>query len=232
MTRRSWPIVLGALLFGVVGPRLTWPHGKSAGEPFAWVPPDGFVEVHEPAADGEPEGRKWRLADPVGHAFVPRAEVTHSPSELPVDEAALAQIAAGMPSTFAPSGVTWTERRHEMRTRPDGARVGLLEGDWVKRADIGMMLMAKSNTVDVHARKLQLVFPDDTGTSIVTIDYGKDEAATWEPIFEASIAKAKGVATRVPAPPMWMYTAWGSAGLVLGWLASALLGSRREAETA
>ena len=61
-----------------------------------------------------------------------------------------------------------------------------------------------------------------------TVDAGR----TWEPIFEASIAKAKGVATRVPQPAAWIFAGWGAAGLVLGWLASALVFGRKRDEEA
>jgi hypothetical protein len=227
---RIWPIALGVALLGGLGPRITAPRDKKAGEPFAWEPPEGFVEIAEPimleehATEGN--AKLYRLSDAAGHAFVPRAQVTHTTNPAPVEESDLADIARGMPKTFSSSGVDWVERRHETRVRPDGARVGIIEGDCTRRVGEGQLFLPKGVAADVHFRKLQLVFPDDAGTSIVTIDYGSDEAARWEPIFEASIAKAKGVATRVPPPPLWMHLAWGGAGLVLGWLGASLIGSR------
>ncbi|HEY8079055.1 MAG TPA: hypothetical protein VIF62_33210 [Labilithrix sp.] len=219
--------ILGGLL-AFVGPRLTMPHDKSAGEPFQWEPPAGFDEMKGAITiEVEPAGRKWRLSDPTGHPFVPRVILTHSPKTMAVDESELARIAAGMPEEFRTSGLTWVERRHETRVRPDGARVGLIEADCERPPDTAPLLLGRPEAV-VKFRKLQLVFPEDEGTSIVTADFAEEEASTWEPIFEASIAKAKGVATRVPPPPTWVFAGWGAAGLVLGWLASALVIGRKK----
>lgn len=214
-----WPVAVSVVAVGVLGPQLTSPHDAKAGAPFAWEPPEGFVRV------GSEPGTKYELADRTGHLFVPRAEVTHSANETQVEERELAPIVQGLPETFAKADVTWVARRHETRVRPDGARVGLIEGDCTKSLD-------DFRLQEVHFRKLQLVFPDDTGTSIVTIDYATDEAAKWEPIFEATIGKAKGVATRVPPAPAWMYGAWAAGGLVLGWLGASLLGTRSAAKAA
>jgi hypothetical protein len=60
------------------------------------------------------------------------------------------------------------------------------------------------------------MFPKNTGTAIVTALYPTDEASRWEPMFEATIARARGVATRVPPVAPWLYGAWGSAGSILG----------------
>jgi len=229
-----WPIALGAIAFGFLGPLATAPHDKKAGAPFAWDVPEGFSESHAEISMLDPtpkheEGTLYRLTDAAGHSFVPRAQLTHSANETPVEETDLAQIAAGLPETFAKAGVDWVPRRHETRVRPDGARVGLIEGECTRRVSEGLPFLTKGVAADVHFRKLQLVFPDDAGTSIVTIDYGSDEATKWEPIFEATIARSKGVATRVPPAPAWMYGAWGAGGLVLGWLGASLLGSRAAA---
>ncbi len=206
--------VFVAAVAALVGPRLTAPHDKSAGEAFVFEPPAGFEEVKSD------EGRKWRLTDTTGHTFIPRFILTHSPNTMTVEEPDLARIAAGMPAEFRTSGLEWVERRHETRVRPDGARVGLIEADCSRRPEPTFPLRAMPN--EVNFRKLQLVFPDDQGTTIVTADFATEEATKWEPIFEASIGKAKGVATRVPSPPPWLYVGWATAGLVLGWLISAL----------
>ncbi len=227
MRSRLLPTALVGLLLAVVGPRVTAPHDKAAGEPFVYEPPPGFEEQKGGyTSEGEPTGRKWRLADTTGHAFIPRFILTHSPNTMTVEESDLARIAAGMPDEFRSSGLQWTERRHETRVRPDGARVGLIEADCSRKVDTSPMLTGKTVSTEVNFRKLQIVFPDDQGTSIVTADFASEEASTWEPVFEASIGKAKGVATRVPGPPAWMYAGWAAAGLVLGWLASSLVFKR------
>jgi hypothetical protein len=223
MRSRLLPTAFVGALAALVGPRLTAPHDKLSNEPFSYEPPPGFEEQKGGyTSEGEPTGRKWRLADTTGHAFIPRFILTHSPNTMTVEEADLARIAAGMPDEFRSSGLQWVERRHETRARPDSARVGLIEADCSRKVDPSPLFAGKTPPQEVQFRKLQLVFPEDNGTSIITADFASEEASTWEPVFEASIAKAKGVATRVPAPPIWMYAGWTVAGLVLGWLASAL----------
>jgi hypothetical protein len=147
-----------------------------------------------------------------------RAVVTHSNKEMAVDEVELARVTTEMAKAFE-DVCQWEHRRHEMRVRPDGARVGLIDGDCDQEIDLGAFGLPKTK---VRSRKLQLIFPDDSGTSIVTISYPTEQAARWEPVFEATIAKARGVATRVPSPPPWMYLAFGVAGAILAWLATAL----------
>jgi hypothetical protein len=221
---RLVPTVIVAGVLTLIGPRLTAPQSKSAGEAFVFEPPAGFEEVKSD------EGRKWRLSDTTGHVFVPRVIVTHSPNTMTVEEPDLARIAQGMPAEFKSSGLEWVERRHETRVRPDGARVGLIEADCSRHPEFDALPM-RPQPAEVNFRKLQLVFPDDQGTTIVTADFASEEAPKWEPIFEASIAKAKGVATRVPSPPVWMYAGWSVAGLALGWLASSLvLRERKESK--
>jgi hypothetical protein len=78
----------------------------------------------------------------------------------------------------------------------------------------------------VRSRKLQLMFPDDDGTSIVTASYAIDQAARWEPLFEATIGKARGVATRVASPPLVTSAAWGLSSGILVWLAMGLVRRR------
>jgi hypothetical protein len=130
-----------------------------------------------------------------------------------VDEPNLAKMVAEMPAAF--EECTWVHRRHEMRTRPDEARVGLIEGECNREIDLSA---AGMGNIKASSRKLQLIFPENEGSSIATISYPSEKASRWEPVFEETIVKAKGVAIRVPPPPSWHYVAWGAAGLGLGWL--------------
>ena len=159
-----------------------------------------------------------------GSSTPPSVVLTHTEKQMSVEERDLAKLAEDMPAVF--ENCSWVHRRHELRTRSDGARVGIIEGDCDHDIELSHLGLPPKT---IKQRKLQLMFPDDAGTTIVTASYPTEQATRWEPLFEATIAKAKGVATRVPPPPPWMYLAWGGAGLVLGWLAGALLAKKKVA---
>jgi hypothetical protein len=202
-----------ALFAAVVGPRIVGPQARSAGAPFAYEPPEGFARAKEAAADQE-GATVWVYAGEAGLAQrdPARLVLTRSAKEMSVEERDLATLADEMPAAF--EGLcTWRPRRHEMRVRTDGARVGLIEGDCDRTRDVG---------APVKARKLQLMFPDDQGTWIVTASYPTEEAVRWAPLIEATIGRTRGVAVRVPSPPIWVPAVWALAGAVLAWLATAL----------
>ena len=207
-------IVVTALLAAFLGPRISAPRDRAAGEPFVFEPPEGFVEAKGEAKQGD-EDQEWVHPTTSVLAVTPRIMLKRSKSGGTVEPADLATIASGMPQVLEPSGVTWTDVRHETRTRPDGTRVGLIEGECVNK-----------NGRPVPPALLRL--PVDGGTVITTALYGNGEVAKWQPVLEATIAKAHGVALRVPPPPNWMYFAWGGAGLVIGWLISSLALRKRE----
>jgi hypothetical protein len=200
-----------------------------------YLPPEGFVPAKD--AKSEVEGAQVWVHEPVDKKSegVPVADrktsatrivLTHSNKEMSVEEADLAKLAAEMPKAF--EGLcTWVHRRHEMRVRADGARVGLIEGDCDRDVDLSAFGLPSS---PIKMRKLQLMFPDDSGTRIVTASYPTDQARRWEPLFEATIGTARGVATRTPAPTFWTRIAWAAAGGVLGWLAIAIV-ARKGSET-
>lgn len=240
--RRLLVCLVVALVTAFIGPRLVGPQSKAAGAPFAYEPPDRFAPVKDKSVSEQGaqvwayEGTEGQPAPTFGTGRAGLAERTarvhavlhHSAKEISVDERDLAKLASEMSKAFEDQ-CTWTHRRHELRTRSDGARVGLIEGDCNR--DVDLSSLGLPATV-VKQRKLQLIFPDDSGTSIVTASYPTDHAAQWEPVFEATISKAKGVATRVPSPPPWQYGAFGGAGLVLGWLLAALVLKERPAPKA
>lgn len=223
---RAWLIAaVVAITFAFAGPRLVGPQSRSASEPFAYVPPDGFKELPATSKRVDATGaHAWEL--PQEPATVrPSVVVHHSAVNMQVDEPNLAKMVADMPAAF--EDCTWVHRRHEMRTRPDGARVGLIEGECNREIDL---TAAGMGNIKASSRKLQLVFPENEGSSIATISYPTETAARWEPVFEETITKAKGVALRVPPPPSWQYAAWGAAGLALGWLLAKVIVRGREAE--
>ena len=225
--RRAITILVFAVFFGIVGPMLTSPRGHAAGTTFVYEPPDGFKTGDSLGFVPDPNAKVWAFDDPAapatrGGAPPPTVVLTHTEKQMSVEERDLAHIVEQMPSVF--ETCHWVHRRHELRVRADGARVGIIEGDCDHEVDLSNMGLPPKT---IKQRKLQLTFPDDSGTSIVTASYPSEQGPRWEPVFEATIAKAKGVATRVPAPPDWMYAAWALAGLVIGWLASALLAKNK-----
>lgn len=245
MRARLGPVVLTAVAFAAIGPRLVGHHDKAAGTPFVYQPPSGFAPKADGAASGtmepidmtgktapkpklvRPEGeREWTHPPATPTSFVPTVTLNHSATRGLVEDSDLAKIEAGFPEMFANEGITWKPIRRETRTRADGARVGLIEGDCTKtKAEI-----VPGFAGTLHYRRLIFVFPDDMGSSIVTALYGIDEVGKWQPAFESTIDEAHGVATRVPPPPGWMYAACGAAGLLLGWLVFSFVASRRPSE--
>lgn len=226
--RRLLAVLLVTVLAALVGPRLVGPQDRAAGALFQYAPPEGFVPLPEGSA-GDLEGaRVWvneavekknfdgSVADP--KASSTRIILNHSNKEMNVEEAELSKLVVEMPKAFEGS-CTWSHLRHEMRVRADGARVGLIEGNCDREIDLSAFGLPSS---PVKTRKLQLMFPDDRGTSLVTASYPTDQAARWAPLLEATIGTAKGVATRVPSPSLWTRAAWALAGAVLGWLVMAI----------
>ncbi len=240
--RRSIVSVLVAAFFALIGPRAVGPRSHPAGAPFAYEPPAGFTPS-KPATTPEgvdAQGAKVWTFDPSGEGGAPVAKsspsasvvLTHSRKEMGVEERELAQLANAMHEAFDDATVpeerrcTWSTRRSELRTRPDGARVGLIEGDCDRDIDLKALGLPARK---LRTRKLQLFFPDDAGTSIATVSYPTEQAARWEPLFEATIANAKGVATRLPPPSPGVFAAWAAAGAAIGWLLGFLLLRKRDA---
>lgn len=219
---RRASIAVSAVACAFLGPRLTAPHDRPATEPFSYQAPDGFTAGAE-LADGE---REWSHAVTPGRAMPARVTVKRLRKGGNVEPADLTKIADGMPGVLAPSGVSWTTIRQETRTRADGTRVGLIEGECTKKTEE----MPVVGELTLTYRRLMLVFPTDDGTALATALYGKDEIVLWQPAFEATIGTSRGVALRVPPPPGWMHLAWGGAGGVIAWLATGLLGRKADAK--
>jgi hypothetical protein len=192
-----------AAVVGFVGPRLSSPQDRASQTPFVYTPPAGFTV--EPNVEGALQTWVYRAE---GAKYTPNVTLSHTEKKGAIEETDLRVLVQGMPAVFRETGAQWSEVRHETRVRPDGSHVGLIEGETVRG--------------ELRSRVMQLVFPDDKGTSIVTASFPIADAPRWEPEFEASIASATGVATRVGSPPPWMYLAWGAAGAVLAYLVTAL----------
>jgi hypothetical protein len=213
------PVLLVAAFAAFVGPLVTSPHDRAANAPFVFTPPEGF----EPARDEQvktalgvaPDGMQkvWVFAEP-GKATTPNITQTFTDKTAGLEEEDLTALAAGMPAVFSPLGSTWTEVRHETRRRADGSRVGILDGALVRG--------------ESKKRVLQLVFPLDKGSALVTATVPAEDIGKWEPKLDASIASATGVFARAPKPASWLYPAWGVAGGVLAYLALALFARKKK----
>ena len=213
-----------ALASALLGPRLSSPHDHAAGAPFSYDPPEGFTSAGPVTADGAME---WLHPTTAGHAMASRITLKELRKSGNVERSDLDVIAGGMPAVLEPSGVSWTTIRVETRTRADGARVGLIEGESSKKTDT----VPGVGDVMLTYRRLMLVFPTDQGTALVTALYGKDEIAQYQPVFENTINTAHGVAFRAPPPPPWMNVAYGIAGAVLAWFGLSLIGRRQRGLT-
>jgi hypothetical protein len=206
-------VIVVGLVAAFVGPRLSSPQEKAAKAQFEYLPPAGFTEAQADAYGSTFGGgrsgvqRAWVHSE-LGAVYRPNITLLTTPKASKVDEPDLMTVARGMPAIFLQSQTTWTEVRHAMHVRPDGARVGVIVGD----AEKGPL----------HYRMMQIVFPIDLGTAIVTASFPFADAARWEGPIEASIDEAKGVATLVSSPPAWTQLAWGLGAAVLAYLVLAL----------
>ena len=214
------PVLFVAVLAGFAGPRVTAPHDRPANAPFVYTPPPAFKpardEVLSAALGTAPEGmhKVWIFAE-LGAKSTPNITLTLTDKTPRVEESDLRDLALGMPAVFKQGGSTWTEVRHETRARADGTRVGLIEGETVRG--------------ETRNRVIQLVFPEDLGTALVTASFPSEDAAKWTPQIDATIDTATGVSRRVPPPAPWQYVGWGAAGGVLAYLALALVSRRKKA---
>jgi hypothetical protein len=218
-------IVVSALVgvaAGAIGPRVFAVKDRRGGV-FEYLPPAGFVEPPQ-AADALRKSlagqRAWvdaEVATPDGSA--PVVVLSHSPG-LVQTASEISALVDGLPASFAASGMDWQEVRRFVHLRPDGVRVPAFEGVFHKRGGN-----------DAALRVLQLAFPDDLGTSVVTASFPERDAEQWDKTFEATVDTAKGVAFHASPPPSWTYGAWGVGAVAATWIALSLLGARARART-
>lgn len=218
--------VVAAVAFAFLGPRLTTPQDRSAAEPFAFEPPAGFVDAKDDPGSLEPNVERAWVHPVAGIGFAPRIFLTRSKQGGTVESSDLTRLAQGMPAMLEQHGLSWTDVRHETRTRADGAHVGLIEGDCEKKLELSGGAPGL-----LRYRRLHLVFPvNGGGTVIVTALYPKEDASKWAPILEATIGTTKGVAVRLPSPPAWLLGAWAGAGALVGWLVAAMMTKKARPE--
>lgn len=204
-------VVVGLAAFGgLVGPKIVGPHDRPAGRPFEYTPPAHFKEAK---GEGSEEAkamfrRAWTYQGPKVAQLdrIPTINWTHTQRQGTVEPDDMTRIASGMPEMYRASDVTWKLVRVATLARKDGGRVGLIEGE----------LEAKDGAGVRRWRSMQLAFPEDDGTAIVTASYGLSGAKEWANEVEATIDDATGVAVRLPPPPAWMAGAWAAGGAVLG----------------
>lgn len=213
-------VLVGAAFAGLVGPKVLGAHDRAAGKPFEYVPPPHFKDAEGPGSeDAKAMFRKaWTYHGPKVATLdrIPTINLTHSPRSGTVEPDDMRRIADGMPEMYRTSDVTWTFVRVATRTRPDGARVGLVEGELSVKEQAGVRKW----------RSMQVAFPDDEGTSIVTASYGLTGAKEWADEVEATIDQAQGVALRAPPPPTWLSAAWAGGGAVVAAVLVFLFGRR------
>jgi hypothetical protein len=190
-----------------------------AGKPFSYVPPDTFHPISLPAnlnADDSVE-RLW--VEPTAVSKLdPRITLSHTTQVPQVDEGTLRIIVSGMPALYEKSHGTWTEERHVVHVRPDGARVGLIVGDLVT-AD------------EVHLMTMQMIFPDDTGTSIATASFDQVSSERLVPQLEKSLDVADGVKKLGKKPENNVYIAWFFGALIFAVGAQAIFRSLRKSKS-
>lgn len=190
-----------------------------ANKPFSYVPPQTFHPISMPAnlnADDSVE-RLWVEPTTVSK-LDPRITLSHTEQRPPIDDGALETMASGMPALYEKSHGTWTEDRHVVHVRPDGARVGLIVGDLV--------------TVDAaHVKTVQMIFPDDAGTSIVTASFDFVSAERLVPEFEKSLDVADGVKKLGKKPKNTVYYAYFFGALIFALGAQAIFRARRKSKS-
>jgi hypothetical protein len=218
-TVRWLPTLAFCALVTAVGVQFSTISTVPAGKPFSYVPPSTFQPISVPAnlnADNSVD-RVW--VEPTAVSKIdPRITLSHTPQLAQIDDAALGAIASGMPALYEKSHGTWTEERHVAHLRPDGARVGLIVGDLIT-AD------------ESHLKTVQMIFPDDTGTSIATASFDQVSSQRLVPELEKSLDVADGVTKLGKKPENNVYFAWFLGALIFSLAAQALFFRRSKSKS-
>lgn len=213
---RFLPTLVFCAVVTAIGVQFSTISDVPAGKPFSYVPPSTFNPISLPAAMNADNSVEHVWIEPtVVSKLEPRITLSHAPQQAEIDNAALGVIAAGMPELYEKSHGQWTEERHVVHLRPDGARVGLIVGD----------LLTSEET---HVKTMQMIFPDDTGTSIATASFDQVSAQRLVPDLEKSLDVATGVKKLGKKPENNVYFAYFLGSLIFAVAAQAIFKTLRK----
>lgn len=216
MQVRWLPTVIFALACALLGSHFGATPEMAAGAPFAYVPPQGFIPVDLSTKLDSSVIKAWIEPSILARSLDARITLSHSSHVADLGEAALSAISAGMPALYAKSQGQWTEERHLVHHRPDGASVGLIVG-------------ALTTADGVSMRTMQMLFPDDTGSSIVTASFETSLNQRMTPEIEKSMDDATGVKKLGKSASSSIILAWALGGLLFAIAAQVVIGRRKSA---
>ncbi|MGH7283151.1 MAG: hypothetical protein ACRELY_16620, partial [Polyangiaceae bacterium] len=182
----------------------------------AYTPPAGFIPVDLSTKLDSGVSKAWIEPSILARSVDARITLSHTSGVADFRESALSAIAAGMPALYAKNRGQWIEERHLVHLRPDGASVALFVG-------------ALTTSDGVKMRTMQMLFPDDTGSSIVTASFETSLNLRMMPVIEKSMDDATGVKKVGKPAPTWIVLSWALGGLLLAVAAQTIIGRRKRA---
>ncbi len=213
MQVRWLPTVIFALACALLGSHFGATPEMPANAPFTYVAPTGFIPVDLSTKLDSSVEKAWIEPSVLASSLDARITLSHSSHVAELGDAALSAIAAGMPALYAKSHGQWSEERHLVHHRPDGASVGLIVG-------------ALTTAEGVKMRTMQLLFPDDSGSSIVTASFETTLNERMTPELEKSMDEATGVKKLGKSASSWIVLAWALGGLLFAIAAQIIVGRR------
>lgn len=228
-------IFVGVLL-GAVAVPFALRRDRAAKSAFEYVAPEGFAEASgearrkltqgatQPVPNDDsrilpppevlqhPDRKAW-FAPELNKNAPPRIVLVHADRTSRLDDATLARVASEMIEHQRGQGMSFSTSKYEVIERGDGARVGFVAWDVESAPESSQPATASRRTV-------QLTFPDDTGMSIVTATYARDDEAVVAPKLRASVDTARGVAVQAAPFALWIRLVLAVLGGALGyWIA-------------
>ena len=216
MQVRWLPTLIFALACALLGSHFGATPEAPANAPFAYVPPAGFIPVDLSTKLDSSVIKAWIEPSILATSLDARITLSHSSHVADLGDAALAVISAGMPALYAKSQGQWSEERHLVHHRPDGGSVGLIVG-------------ALTTGDGVKMRTMQMLFPDDTGSSIVTASFETSLNQRMTPEIEKSMDDATGVKKLGKSAASWIVLVWALGGLLFAIAAQIVVGRRKSA---